>query len=222
MIRQHAPTSQRTRTLVVALACSLLLLALTLLDERLYHLLMIDPDRSLERKDWWQMFRQFGSTPFWLIVGGLLIVHDRARAARHRPGDAIARAGAWHRGLMVALAAGLSGLAAEVMKGITQRARPEPDGLYRFGWTMDLDSGLGLASSHTSTAFGGAIMLAWFFPALRWPLLLIACVTAWQRTATGAHFVTDVYVGILLSYGVCWSLWKLFSTRPGGENWRPR
>ncbi len=211
-------THVRIRRLVIATALALGLLILTLLDRAIWQALLLDPDKSLERKDWWQLFRQFGSLLFWIILGLCLILHDAHIARTRRPGDHIARSGALHRGLMVTLAAGLSGGAAELLKGLSQRARPGETGEYRFGWIEADVGGLGLASSHAGTAFGGAIMLSWFFPALRWPLLTAALMCALTRMIVGAHYATDVYVAIVLSYAVCWSLWRFASGFPGGAN----
>jgi membrane-associated phospholipid phosphatase len=211
-------THARIRRLVLALALSLGLLVLTLLDQAIWQALLLDPDKSLERKDWWQLFRQFGSLLFWLLLGLCLVLHDARRARIRTPHLSLADSGALHRGLMVALAAGLSGGAAELLKGLSQRARPGETGVYRFGWIEGDVGGFGLASSHAGTAFGGAIMLGWFFPALRWPLMLIALMCATTRVIVGAHYATDVYVAIVLSYAVCWSLWRFASGFPGGEH----
>jgi membrane-associated phospholipid phosphatase len=209
---------QRTRRLMLGVALALGLLVLSLYDRAIWQALLLDPDKSLERKDWWQLFRQFGSLLFWLLLGACLILHDAHVARTKHPGDALAKAGALHRGLMVILAAGLSGGAAELLKGISQRARPGETGFYRFGWIEGDVGGFGLASSHAGTAFGGAIMLGWFFPALRWPLLIIALMCAMTRMIVGAHYATDVYVAVVLSYAVCWSLWRFASGFPGGAN----
>lgn len=209
---------RRTRRLMLALVLALGLLVLTLYDHAIWHALLLDPDKSLERKDWWQLFRQFGSLLFWILLSLCLILHDTHTARTKHAGNPIARAGALHRGLMVFLAAGLSGGAAELLKGLSQRARPGDMGLYRFGWTDGDVGGFGLASSHAGTAFGGAIMLGWFFPALRWPLLAIALMCSMTRIIVGAHYATDVYVAIVLSYAVCWSLWRFASGFPGGAN----
>jgi membrane-associated phospholipid phosphatase len=89
--------------------------------------------------------------------------------------------------------------------------------VYHWGWVEHVDS-YGLASSHTGVAFGGAIMLGWFFPAARVPLLLLASGTAMTRLAVGAHYASDVLAAVILSYAGCAVLWKLFSAMPGGQN----
>jgi membrane-associated phospholipid phosphatase len=120
---------------------------------------------------------------------------------------------------MVVLATSLAGGLAELLKGLLGRARPLETGEYRFAW---MEPGVhlpgGLASSHTAVAFAGAIMLGWFVPAWRVPLFLLAYGCAMTRVVVGAHFVTDVYVGVLISWGTCVVLWRLFSANPGGTH----
>jgi membrane-associated phospholipid phosphatase len=120
---------------------------------------------------------------------------------------------------MVILATAIAGGLAELLKGLLGRARPLQTGEYRFAWLEpDVHLPGGLASSHAAVAFAGAIMLSWFVPAWRIPLLLLAYGCAMTRVVVGAHFVTDVYVGVLLSWGTCAVLWKLFSANPGGTH----
>jgi membrane-associated phospholipid phosphatase len=200
------------RALLAWSAVALLFAVVCLSDHDLYHFFLFDPEKRLERKDWWQVFRQFGTLWPWLFLSLCLWLHD-AHRARHA--DAFARAGAGHRAVMVFLAAALGGGLAELLKLITRRARPTGDDRYHFGWTEHVDA-LGLASSHAGVAFGGAIMLGWFFPALRVPLLLLASATAMTRLAVGAHYTSDVFAAIVLSYAGCALLWRLFSSMPGG------
>jgi membrane-associated phospholipid phosphatase len=205
--------NRHVRTLLVVLCAALGLLTLTLLDRHIWSAMLLDPEKTLERKDWWQLLRQFGSLLFWLVLGGMFMLHDSSAMGR----TTSQRAEGWRRGLLLVLAAGLSGLFAEILKGLSQRARPGATGEYRFGWIEDNVGGLGLASSHAATAFGGAIMLGWLFPALRWPALVLAGACAMTRVVVGAHYATDVYVAILLSYGVCRLVWRVGQRRAVGE-----
>jgi membrane-associated phospholipid phosphatase len=206
---------RRTLTLLLFLALSLLIL--TLLDRPLWKLLLIDPEKTLERKDWWQLLRQYGSILTWLIIGVCLILLDASRARNAT--NSTLRAGTWHRGLMVILATAIAGGLAELLKTLSGRARPLETGEYRFKWLEpDVHLPGGLASSHAAVAFAGAIMLGWFVPAWRVPLLGLAYGCALTRLAVGAHFVTDVYVGVLLAWGTCALLWRLFSANPGGTH----
>ncbi len=200
----------RRRVLLGWCAVGLLFAVVCVLDQWLWGVLRFDPEKKLESKDWWQVLRQAGSVLPWAIVGLCLWLHDWS--VTH---DAQERAGAGHRGVMVVLAAALGGALAEVLKGISRRGRPVGDGRYHWGWTEDVGA-YGLASSHAGVAFGGAIMMGWFFPTLRVPLLVLASGTAMTRLAVGAHYASDVLAAIVLSYAGCLALWKLFSAMPGG------
>jgi membrane-associated phospholipid phosphatase len=186
---------------------------LTLLDPWLWRVMAFDPGKTLEGKDWWQVLRQFGSLLTWVIIATCIVLHDVMRRGGWTEG--VARAGAFHRGLMVFLSAALGGGLAEVLKGLSRRGRPLGDGSYRFGWFEDVHA-YGLASSHAGVAFGGAIMMGWLFPGTRVPLLLLASGTAMTRLAVGAHYATDVYVAILLAYVSAWVVWRVFGK---GEVW---
>jgi len=62
-----------------------------------------------------------------------------------------------------------------------------------------LDSGLdSFPSGHAANAFGAATVLAWFFPAVRTPLYLVAGLVAVSRVLRGSHFPTDVWAGAVL------------------------
>jgi membrane-associated phospholipid phosphatase len=62
-----------------------------------------------------------------------------------------------------------------------------------------LDSGLdSFPSGHAANAFGAATFLAWFFPAVRVPLYLVAGLVAVSRVLRGSHFPTDVLAGAVL------------------------
>src|SRR3989441_12173249 len=61
------------------------------------------------------------------------------------------------------------------------------------------DSGLdSFPSGHVANAFGAATVLAWFFPAVRTPLYLVASLVAVSRVLRGSHFPTDVLAGAVL------------------------
>ncbi len=204
------------RTALGWAAVVLVFVTLSILDERLWAVLRFDPERALERKDYWQVFRQFGALYVWAIIAVCLWLHD-ARASRssvHVPDAPRPFAGPAHRAVMVFLGAALGGGLAELLKVLVRRSRPLGDGHYHYGWVEPVH-GYGLASSHTGVAFGGAIMLSCFFPALRVPLLLLASATAMTRLAVGAHYTTDVFAAVVLSYAGCALLWKVLG-RPRG------
>ncbi|HZC67312.1 MAG TPA: phosphatase PAP2 family protein, partial [Nitrospirales bacterium] len=53
-------------------------------------------------------------------------------------------------------------------------------------------------SGHAANAFGAAAVLAWFFPAVRIPLYLVASLVSASRVLRGSHFPTDVLAGAVL------------------------
>jgi undecaprenyl-diphosphatase len=53
-------------------------------------------------------------------------------------------------------------------------------------------------SGHSSTAFAGATMLAFFVPRWRVPLFALATLIALSRLYNGVHYPTDVLAGALL------------------------
>lgn len=208
-----------SRWLLVALG----LLACTLLDRWVYAVATIDRNRELWNAEWWQVLRQAGNIMPWAFVAAALMMHDRKRlaakaAAEELQADLFAKAKSafLHRGSMIFLAAGLGGLAAEILKGISQRGRPTGLGVYRFGWVEQV-SGYGMASSHAGVAFGAAFMLGKLFPGALWPLLLLACGTCFSRLTPGAHYLSDLYVAGVLAWLVTQALWRLLGRAPGGH-----
>jgi len=102
---------------------------------------------------------------------------------------------------------GLRGLLAQLgISAVTQLikhliGRPRP----RFAHSDEFSLGPSLAtgfdsfpSGHTANAFGAATVLAWFFPAVRTPLYLVAGLVAMSRVLRGSHFPTDVWAGAVL------------------------
>lgn len=160
---------------------------------------------------WYKALRQVGSLPIWFVAAGVLVVIDAVQSPRRAE---CVRAGwpsdIWQRAKLLILSAGLSGLAAELFKYIIARERPVADGLdiyqghvFRMPLSGFWDaSNLGLPSSHTAVAFGGAFAMARLVPGSRPIVILLALGCAWTRLIAGAHFLTDVFGGIVLAYAV--------------------
>jgi membrane-associated phospholipid phosphatase len=98
----------------------------------------------------------------------------------------------------------LSGGVAEILKPLVGRYKPEEtDGWFVFAglrerWTEWSD--LGVASSHTAVAFGAAFALSWILPRGA-PLFIAGAVgCALTRLLAGAHFLSDVYLGVMVAY----------------------
>ena len=176
--------------------------ALTLLDHFLYE---VSLSEGSEDEDWYQVLRQAGYLPTWLLIAVCVYLIDRADPAR-KAGKAAAPV--HHRAGLLVLGAGLGGTSAEVLKVVFRRLRPDGSGSYVFRPLSEglfNGSGLGMPSSHTAVAFGGAVMLGLLVPAVRWPMLVLAAGCGVSRMLAGAHYATDVYVGALVAAGL--SLW---------------
>ncbi len=72
-------------------------------------------------------------------------------------------------------------------------------------------------SGHTTVAFAFGLTLAWFYPPLRWLLLLLAAGCGLSRLAHGAHWASDCWAGAWLGFAASWLALRLH--RPG---WWPR
>lgn len=162
---------------------------------------------------WGIMFKSFGFLPFWILVClALGLGSDRGEPMRPKA-------------TLIFLSAAVSGLIAEVLKRIIGRERPWtgpplPPGVtpevaaaegipvreigetvhkpFMHAWVDDHN--LGFPSSHAAVAFGAALLAIRFWPGAWAPLLIAAIGCAWQRMATGAHFLTDVYGGAAIAW----------------------
>lgn len=160
-----------------------------LLDGPVYHLLVTDKD-AVESKDWYQVLRQMGYLPTWILVALAMFLAS---------GD---RASAAGRAARVVLAAVLAGLVAEIVKRVLGRERPD-DGLYVFKPFLSAfadDSNLGFPSSHVAVAVGGCLAIARLYPGTLWLMLSLAIGCALTRMLTGAHFLSDCVGGGLIAW----------------------
>ncbi len=212
----HAPSASRTskRTIWVVGAMVLLVVVSTMLDWRLFHwLAQTDPEKlsDLKRRDWYQFLRAVGYLPTWAVLALAIALCDLGR-----------RSGIG-RGLLVVIAPIASGALAELGKIIISRERPIRDGVVQnegaYTWKGlfqgFVDGGnLGMPSSHTAVAFGGAAMVGVLFPPARWLMLLLAGGCGLSRLLSGAHFASDVVVGACLGVIVAWALGRVIGARP--------
>ena len=148
----------------------------------------------------------FGRIYLWPLLAMFFIF-------RHWGGTDGAKVGqGLRRGVFVFLVPALAGLAAELLKLITRRERPEmADGMYAFlPWPKGSmlspafwnPEHLGLASSHAAVAFGGALAAGLLLPRWRVPLFVMAILCTVSRVAVGAHFLSDAMAGVAIGFGM--------------------
>jgi membrane-associated phospholipid phosphatase len=143
--------------------------------------------------DWGRMLRVMGFVPLWLAAAVALALHDRTPVTRFFR----ARSG------LLLLGAGVSGIAAELLKLLVRRLRPGEFGEYAFRPFAERTfstGGLGMPSSHALVAFGAAAVLSRIFPRA-WPVWwFLAWGCGLSRVAAGAHFFSDIVVAALVGW----------------------
>lgn len=164
----------------------------------------------IENRGWVEVLRAVGDLRTWAFIAIALLLHDR-QARRGRSFSARTERGARAFG-----AALLAGLLAETLKLILRRERPEAsDMLYSFKPLTDLlsSSNVGLPSSHTAVAVGGATALAIMLPWSAPLIMLIAIGCGVTRVLVGAHHVSDVFLGIVVGVVSGWLVSRLGQRR---------
>ena len=163
--------------------------------------------RDTNDTDWGQMFRSAGYIPTWCIVAlGLLLVDLWAKppAGRYRV----------TRGLTLAGSVWFAGVAAELLKLVTRRLRPDAEhpvlyAIRPFAEETYAASGMCLPSGHASVAFAAAFMLCRLHPGGAPVWLAIAAGCAATRLLMQAHYLSDVLAGAVVAYAVAWAIWQV-------------
>lgn len=191
-----------------------MVIALSLVLDRPVFRLLDWPDA--ERDDWHRLFRAMGSLWAWGFAAfavGLLSAGPRAGSVARTSGPA--------RGVFVFLAATIGGAAAEILKVIVRRERPDAEALfYVFRPLADRPlsgSGLGMPSSHTAVAFAGAAALCIVAPRAAPAWIFLACACGFTRLVDRAHWLSDVSVGALVGVAAAVALAGLFRPNPPAE-----
>jgi membrane-associated phospholipid phosphatase len=105
--------------------------------------------------------------------------------------------------LIVTLAA--SGLLINGLKLVVGRARPPAlfkTGAAHFYPLSDVATSWSFPSGHTQSIWAAMTALAWIYPALRIPCLVLAVLVSISRIIVGAHFLSDVVAGAFLAVAV--------------------
>lgn len=196
----------RARGLLMPAVAGLAILVGLLLDSWAYEALVYPP---VHERDWGRLLRSFGSLVLWLPLAAAVWV---ARRAARSPGTGQA-------GLLLVTPA-LAGLAAEVLKILVRRDRPnlhDGESVFRpFADRLFYTSPLGMPSSHAMVAFAGAAVLARMFPGTGPVAYTLAAGTALTRVLSRGHFLSDVVVGAVAGWAVGALVWSRV-----GEGRRP-
>jgi membrane-associated phospholipid phosphatase len=193
------------RLAAVVLAVGALATA-TALDGWAYRVL-VTPD--VYEHDWGRLLRVVGFLPTWAVVSAAL-------ALSVSTSESTSLSARWRASLPI-IAATLGGIAAEVLKLLLRRERPEASaGVYAFRSWRDhplSTAGLALPSSHALVAFAAAAMLARLFPRVFWLWYGLAMGCALTRVLARAHFLSDVTLSALLGWLVAALVWRWYSRR---------
>lgn len=184
------------------------LLMAHLLDEPVWRWMTVADEKRLESRDWYQVLRQLGYLPVWIIVGVAYGLNDLRLRRRGVPNKG-------PRAVLIVVAPLLAGLIAELLKRVVGRERPpavpvmtEQDPLplapsteYVFkpffgAWTDDAN--LGIPSSHTAVAFGALVLIGLMHRGVRPVVWGLAAGCGLSRVLAGAHWLSDVYMAAVI------------------------
>ncbi|MEM9559571.1 MAG: phosphatase PAP2 family protein [Planctomycetota bacterium] len=152
---------------------------------------LFDPDVTGD--DWYWMLRILGDLRVWAVVSGALLL---AGLAGRRPASVML--GAIIGGAITELGKLLVGRERPINNGIPQITQDPADPLYIWKGPLGAfsdSSNLGIPSSHTGVALGGAAALALLFPRVGWLAIPLALGCGVSRMLTGAHYASDVVLG---------------------------
>jgi len=210
----------RARAAAAVAAWGAALLVASVLDRAAYEALSVTDDHSrrmLESADWYRVLRVMGSMWLWGPVAAVFMMVDRARIR-----EGARMSGGWtRRGVMLLTCALLSGGAAELLKALVGRLRPENSG----GWYAFMSLGerlewnwsdLGMPSSHAAVAFGAAMALSFTHRAAAPLLFLGAAGCGLTRVVMEQHYLSDVVAGAAVAYAVSLAVWRVDARNNGG------
>ncbi|MBA4119221.1 MAG: hypothetical protein C0513_00730 [Isosphaera sp.] len=201
------------------LGCVALCVALWPLDAALVPLMDAHGTRT-EDADWFRGLRALGSVYPWLALCAVYALVDSGRR-----GGSGARL-TWSRGPFVVAAPVLAGLAAELLKPLIGRARPDARWLldrtldqadpatFTYVWIpwaerLGAVSDLGAPSSHAAVSMAGMAALAVLHPRGAPALLALAAGCGLTRVLSRGHYASDVALGAAVGLLIVWVIVRL-------------
>lgn len=131
----------------------------------------------------------------WYLAGGLLLwLFYRKKNAWIAGG-----------GLLLLSSVALSGIAANILKGLLGRARPRlyvHEQIYGFDFFHTEYSWLSFPSGHSATALGAASAMALIFPRYKTFFYFVGITVAASRVILAQHWLSDVIAGSVLGLAV--------------------
>lgn len=215
---------RRTRWLRALLPWAVGLAVACAWDRAAYLLLAVNDPASLtkiESADWYRTLRVVGAPYIWFFVAVIFVIFDAARSDQKRTPDEVhdryftGRTPAFRRATFLLLSALGSGAAAELVKAVVGRYKPDgTDGWYRFASLHERFielrwNDLGFVSSHAATAFGACFALSIMLPRATFLFVSLAIGCSLTRLLSGAHYLSDTYGAVLLAYLVTHGWYRL-------------
>jgi membrane-associated phospholipid phosphatase len=156
-------------------------------------------DRALHGSWWYRPLRWLGDARTWVVAGLVLGIIEWKLGRLWRGGSTKLPVPA---ATLLAASVALGGLAAEVLKPLIGRKRPEDvaGAAYEFwSWGKRIPwSDCGIPSSHTGVVFGAAAAF-WFIDKRLGVLVgLLGCGTALTRIVNANHYLSDTVAGAVL------------------------
>jgi undecaprenyl-diphosphatase len=124
----------------------------------------------------------------------------------------------------VFLGVAIPGLAANLVKRIVGRARPElydSAGSFSFEHFVNDWTYQSFVSGHSTTIFAVAFVLSFLAPRWFWPAMVLAVLVAISRVIVGAHYPTDIIAGAIVGTIGAYLVRNLFASRRILFEYRP-
>lgn len=108
---------------------------------------------------------------------------------------------AYERAAFIFVSIIVPGIFVNIVKQLVGRGRPytyDEYGAYVFSPFEFMHKFQSFPSGHATTAGALGMIIALYFPSIRWPALILAGVLAFSRVAVRAHYLSDAMTGYLI------------------------